>query len=374
MKPSNRRFATAALVIVISGIQSLASSANADDDLGHLDKIVASWQTRQNTVRTLRAEWVEVMYNAADGSDQKPVGQVEDQKPVGQVVILTVGSSGESRLEMRPPVNPTEREGDTPDRSWTAISSFNGSRNFQFTSPVGSEDWPRGIIWSDEKDDEIHNCAIRPWLLHFRPFHSPVPNLSKERLQVVTRDSVVNGRTCTVLETIPSVASGLVEVYWVDIERRSSIVRFIEKFQDKATVEINIEHQEEPDIGWIPSAWNAAFVNGQFSIRSRLLKREINPDLSKADFELTFPAGTIVFDRDLGYRELRLENGKTRIITREESAGGFKYNDLFTTESGELAPTFQRRSSVRVVVLIVGNLVVILGVALFLFFRQKRQQ
>lgn len=285
----------------------------------HLKEMMAAWKKRQNQVRTLRAKWTETIANEGEGLEQ-------------QVISLLMGDTQQMRLETRPPAQQNENEALLPGRKTPMISAFNGSKNFQFTGPLGPDDWPRGIVWSEKKYDEIHNSQIRPWLLHFRPFSTAVPNLSADRLKVVRLDSLAGGRKCTMVETLPQKDFPLTGIYWVDPKRNFSIVRYVEKIRGIPAFELNIEYQPDPIVGWVPSAWNAALANERFATLDRILRYEINPKFTEADFKIEFPEGTIVFDRDLGYRYLLLSNGKKRKITPEESVNGFQYKELITTK------------------------------------------
>lgn len=283
----------------------------------HLKEILTAWEKRQKQARTLRARWTETITDEGEGLKQ-------------QVISLLMGDTNQMRLVTQPPVLQNENEALFPGRKATMISAFDGSKNFQFTDSPDPDDWARGIVWSEKKYDEIHNIQLRPWLLHFRPLSSPVTNLSENRLKIVRLDSMAGGRKCTMLEALPQRRLPLTRIYWVDPNQNFSIVRYVEKFQGRPTLELNIEFKFDAKTGWIPSTWNAALAKEQFAIRDRLLRFQINPQVSEADFRIDFPEGTIVFDRDLGYRYLCLPNGKKRKITPEESVNGFRYKDLLT--------------------------------------------
>lgn len=132
-----------AIVLVLVCLANEALSGEAQHDESQqidLDRIVSVWRRRQDAVRSFRAEWKETMTIAADRDGP---GQAR------QVGTRTHGPSGETRLEVRAPFSAPEREAGTPDRKITAISSWNGLRNFQFTTAESSDDWPRGIVWTD---------------------------------------------------------------------------------------------------------------------------------------------------------------------------------------------------------------------------------
>lgn len=318
-----------------------------------VDEIVVRWQGRSDRVQTLRAVWSEVTTQSEKDSDGSSL-------PL--FTRLTLGQSGETLLEGLDGLEGENR---------ILASSFNGGKNFNFTRADGDQDWPRGIVWSDRHNDEIHNIQMRPWLLHYRPFSIPVPALSPDGMRVRAEDVVLNGHRCAVVEMQYDV-SPLGGMYWLDLDRAFLVLRYNETVNNKTTMELNIDYREEPEIGWVPSTWNAAFTNGSYSVSGKLHSFEANPKISRTDFDLEFPKGTVVFDRDAGIRSLILENGSQRIITPEESASGFTYEELKATKSGELArrpPAFPATGWRAIFMLI--NLAAILAVILY-WIRTKK--
>ncbi len=358
MFPLRHDLALTSFAAIFAILFLFAPVASCDEE-DNIKRMVASWKQRQTAVRSLLAEWGEINASGAISENEQP----------RQKMIFTLGDSGKARLERHPSV----MKAGVRSRSGVAISSYDGHRNYQYTSAVGPEDWPRGIVWSDEKYDEIHSLQIHPWLLHFRPFQTPTPDLSSEKLHVVDSGVLVNGHSCLVVERSDLTVS-TTGLYWVDEERGFSILRYVEKSREKATLELNIDYKKDPQIGWIPSTWDAAFVNGNFSVRGRLVRYELNIDVPDSVFVIDFPEGTIVFDRDLGYNALWLPDGKKRIITPEESASGFKYQDLFKTGPGDLATTFRKpkEESDWVVSLVILNLSAIALLAVLFVIRRRK--
>lgn len=280
-------------------------------------------------MKTLQASWQETVFQAAD-PDADESAHAKSQK-----LSFTLGPNGETSLVTAP--LPTAA--DNIKGQVTEISSFNGQRHFHFTSLVkheGDEGWPVGVVWDTKVSDDAQAAQILPWLLHLRPFGKPVPGLTRDNLQIVATDIDFNGRRCIVLERRDETPQ--IGVFYVDPQRDYAIVGYHSQTGDRLTLTLTITPKFDRQIGWRPAQWDCEFANGRFKVSGVLLQCKVNVDLPPETFTVDFPRGTLLFDRDEGARSLILGEGKRRIITPEESAGGFRYQDLFTTQPGELAP------------------------------------
>jgi hypothetical protein len=285
-------FGTLICIVAVGG----RAIADEKHDQRLLDRVVAEWRARAELAKSVSVTWTESVASAAGGTKDKP------EKTF---LWLDFGAGALARFESR---KGDERSpgGAEPGQ---IFSSFNGRRNFQFTSADNAKDWPRGIVWDATFHDEQHALQLRPWLLHFRPFAKPAPDLDKLKLDVASTTEEIEGRPCVQLEWWDNERpySGR---YWVDVERGCSIVRYIEVFQGKPVAHLNIRHQKHAKLGWVPAKWDAAFTNGQFAVNGELLSITLNPELSDSSFELEYPEGTVLFDRDMGRRHRMLSDGR----------------------------------------------------------------
>ncbi|MFG0335939.1 MAG: hypothetical protein ACF8TS_21485 [Maioricimonas sp. JB049] len=299
-----------------------ATSASAADDAGPLDGLLSTMRARQEQARTFIAEWTEVP-------------AAEDGNQGGRTIRLTIGTNGRFLLESSP-------NGETVVGQPGAMkSSFDGQRNRQFTAAVGEDDWPRGIMWDDTQYDELSGAQVRVWLLHLRPFLQPRPDLGNEQLRIVQQDVAVDGPRCMIVD-LPAPDDGpYVERYWIDINR-ACIVRAEHRSVegDRLLSGLTVRYRQDDRLGWLPESWESRFGDGSHTLRGRLVRHELNPELPDDTFAFNFPIGTVVFDRDRGLRHLVLADGTPRDVTPEESASGFDYSALQETSPGELAPRF----------------------------------
>lgn len=270
--------------------------AGEPDEDALLNRIVGEWRTRTERAKTVSVTWKESVASA-DGRTKR--------EPETRYLWLELGPGSEVRFENR---KVGERTPPGEERG-QVFSSFNGRRNFQFTSADNAKDWPRGIVWDATVYDDQPSMQLRTWLLHFRPFAKPAPDLDRTKLEVASTKEVIEGRDCVLLQwwdqDVPF--SGR---YWVDVERGCSIVRYAEVFRGRATAHMNIRHEERDKLGWIPVKWDAAFANGRMAITGELISVTLNPELQDSWFELAYPEGTVLFDRDTGRRHRMLSDGR----------------------------------------------------------------
>ncbi|KAA5546927.1 hypothetical protein FYK55_00435 [Roseiconus nitratireducens] len=290
--------------------------ATCQDDRDTISQIAKVWKKRSDAVRTIRVAWVET--SSRDRSKTASVGRV----------VWTLGQGGKSRLERigRDSTGSKTVSGKT-------ISSFDGHKNYSFTSESLGGDWPRGIVWTDKHNDHIHNIQIRPWLIHLRPFGEPVPGITTEGLRLREGNANEDDREHLIVRTLAGPGE-VVGEYWLDPERDYVVEKYVELANGRATMTLKIEYEKDTTIGWIPHSWKGSFENGSFSISGRTERYELNPEIADSDFDIDFKEGTMVFLRDDGVRALYGPNGRRRIITPEESAAGFSYEELLSELTG----------------------------------------
>lgn len=345
-----------------------------------LENIAKVWQEREARFRTVRCEWVESIVatpNALTRNNIPSTDNSESLLPERGIDILWLGAGPSMRHEFRPPSGSESDQGSFTVRKGSYTSTYNGVRNKQYTTSTGADSWPSGIVWGDTKYDDISNYHFRALLLTYRPMHPVVPNLDLSRFRVVATDAQVAGRACLVVESIPASAGGMTNTYWIDTARDCHILQHVEKFRGQPTAQLTISYKEDVKHGWVPDTWDALFLTNSsrpsMSTQARVLKCEFNEALSPTVFDLEFPVGTLVFDRDLNQRSLIREDGTLRLITPEESAKGFKYADLFTTEPGELArPQSPGVPSMKRIAFIAVNLLIII-IVVILLWRSRRK-
>lgn len=314
-----------------------------------LEQIIDAWEARTMSAPCVIAAWEE--------SSRGP----GDERASGLLVRLTLGVSGETKIEVM------NRE--APD-VWLSVASFDGSRNYSYTKELNAEDWPRGIVGSSDGSDEINNIQLRPWLLQFKPFAAPIPALLEKNLKLISEEIRERGERCAVVES-RSDHSPIIERYWVAYEKDFSVIKFTETHNDITTVEMNVTVARQSD-HWVPTKWDAAFSNGKYSFSANLVSVEVRADIPNSEFKIEFPGGTLAFDRDASVRALIREDGTKRIITDEESRRGFTHEELKSSDSGELSSLEEKNENLFRWILgavVFGGLASLLAIV---FFFQKR--
>lgn len=315
-----RKTFQAVLLIAVFTAVMFGQVAFCQDDRDLRSQIIDTWKERTAAVGSVRVAWVETSKGrSGDRTARSSVSRL----------VLTLGQNGKTRLER---IGRDSTEGN--DATGRSISSFDGRKNFNFTSASWNGDWPRGIVWADKNNDEIHNIQLRPWLIHCRPFGVPVPGVTADGITFRNGDAT-EARNGNVVVRMQAASSPVVGDYWLDAGRDFVVVKYAESANGRATVTLEIDYKADEDIGWIPRSWKARFENGAFSLSGNVDTFELNPEVPDSDFRIDYPEGTMVFFRDEGYRALLGPNGRRRIITPEESASGFAYEELLSELSAD---------------------------------------
>ncbi len=154
----------------------------------------------------------------------------------------------------------------------------------------------------------------------------------------------VEGRKC-ILAKAKSLTPRLEEHYWIDPSRDYSIVRYTAETEDKTRFQLECTHKLDSKGVWIPAKWVVTRLAPNGSILSlatnELKDCRFDVAVSAEDFDIQFPAGTVVTDgttrpargRSLTSHYLVMPDGSKRVMTPEEHAA--TYEQLLATPSGQ---------------------------------------
>jgi hypothetical protein len=163
--------------------------------------------------------------------------------------------------------------------------------------------------------ENLGPLELRPLPLCFRPFE-PVLQWSAERTRIVTQGRPTDG--LVELERRDE-KDRVVERCWADRSRNDVIVAAEIWNTRGKIVAFAVDYQRDKTIGWVPSHWSVD-MTGTHGKRDQLTectvtKYAINELVTPDKFLLTFPAGTLVYDRSL--REFFVQkDGSMRFVPR----------------------------------------------------------
>ncbi len=293
-----------AIAILVVGF--VIHGANAAGQEVSVDDLLEMWSQRQLATKSAEFHWVEKVES--------------DGERVAYDCTLRLGSDSLIRSDRIP-----SEKRLAPDESLTrpglAISCFDGDRNRYYTSAIGPGDHPRGIEFDAEHYDEIVNYHLRAILIAYRPLYILPAAYSPKDSRIVRSDAklaiveqaVLDGVTCLVIGSQTDDNALVRERYWIDTARQGLVLKHIELVGDRQTAEMAIKYKKDPSNGWVPLIWRAKFMNT--TVEGRVTKHKINQRIDPEIFEIDYPKGTVVFDRDLSIQDRVQADGSRSRVT-----------------------------------------------------------
>lgn len=312
----NDRGAMNQAVLVLSALFVFAGFYELRGDESSIEDVLRMWSHRETETETARLHWVETVsrrgWNPQTRRPDEPVVEEVD-------CVLWLGEGSNVRYESMALRDPVERD-DSLVRAGLRVSTFDGERNRYYTAANGPDDHPRGQVFKGKTYDEIMNYHLHAVLLCYRPSLVVAKQWTASAdsgvvehaatLRIAERNAVLAGRPCVILEsTADDAPISLVNRYWVDVERGGLILQHVSGRPGEAATRLTIEYQQNDD-GWAPAAWDAQFLSGTLSASGSLVDVTLNEPIPAEMFQIAFPAGTVVFDRDRE-KQFRVDAGET---------------------------------------------------------------
>ena len=155
----------------------------------------------------------------------------------------------------------------------------------------------------------------------------------------------VEGRRCVELKETPQAEyPGHWRTYWLDVDRDYVIVKhesrcrhFREKGWGGAGTRVMVSYRNDAVHGWVPSGWKSMWLNQEtgaiYNVQeAEVTKCEFNAKIPSALFELPFPPGTYVKDRENHQVWIALPEGRKRIVTPAELKAQVPYEKLLKSK------------------------------------------
>lgn len=349
---------------------AFATSGLAQTDV-RIEDVLKAWQERQERTKSLRVAWTED-FTETKGSLTKLLGAQAGKGHVPPADVRFQNSAelvleeGKIRFRYRCKVWCESKQVYVDD---DALHVFDGKSGKKLTTG-GTISYPFGIITTEKKSGDRTVPVLRPILVTYRPTH---PDLSpyKGLPYVVTGSrAVVQNRICSEME-VRNRPGANIDRLWVDPGRGYTVTRVTNSENEKLTLKIDIQYRQDEVNGWVPQSWEIAsyLSDGSLhrSIRARVTAIEINPTVSKRDFDIEWPVGTYVSNENTGEDFIQKERGDIREVAKSERA--LPYETLASTPG----PGPRRLLSWRV--LLGAALLVAFGVLLaFGIWRQRRSR
>lgn len=364
---------TRASGLVLFSVFAVGGVLNGGGPRVSMDDVQQAWRSRQERVRTARFDWKETCFISAGSRKPKrsaakivllPAKDIEFERTV------KVSFSGDMMRYSREGAVWEDSLGELINRTY--ISTFDGETSRRFYSDddtVPRRFVPVGFDNAVARNLESNYYMMAPVLLSFRGCIPDMGGREFEAFHVSPKTAQADGSQCLILAREDDKIH-LSEEFWVDA-RRDFVIVLIERTLPGKVTSLQVTYQDDKTHGWVPSTWKwiaTAPQSGRIFEQAvaTVTQYEINTEIPRAEFGLTFPAGTIVRDRRRNEDYVQRDGNEKRRITQGEIARGATYDELLRTESGMARYSPSRH------VLIWGGLVgIILAVILALAFRHS---
>jgi hypothetical protein len=281
--PSNRRtrirIASITALVFHTAIAFAQEGGSARMQLGERDRskpvptkseTIAAWQKRQGTINTFRFAWTEQQTHPRGWLSNPRYPERERSAIPGilidrsYVVAKTLAVSGNKmrysfdldRKEEPDGVDVIAAQGGNRGlgvrRHYSYVSVFDGQTGaVRLNSFL---DHPPGTVLQATANVDAQNLDARPILMAFRPLDAAMGHRLIDRAITNLSRTFYKGKSTFLLEERHD-PSGWKTILWIEPERDFLVTRYMVAFEQKETVDIDIDYVHDARWGWIPSGW-----------------------------------------------------------------------------------------------------------------------
>jgi hypothetical protein len=193
------------------------------------------------------------------------------------------------------------------------------------------------------RDMTTRQLEVLPILLCYRPFACVLDHTGLSRYSLSAIVATDAQGECLVLTR--ALQGGVKHTLWIDPKDEYLPVRWQMAMQGHTGVQLRLLYAREGAERSVPSGWERtiyaqpaegeAIGTVQDESRAHVTAYAFNKAIPASDFDVDLAAGTWVTDERSGEDYILREGGRKRIITREELAAGYSYEQYAATESGK---------------------------------------
>lgn len=342
------------LIVLASTFVGVPQQPGGED----MASITAAWKVRGEEIRSFRVEW--------EDDEFQPKGAMTSLKsepimPPKDTVFHLRGSlavAGEKIADSH------------TDYVW---SSFTGqcdpsTNRSVFRDRVGKalvrrdgEEYPTGTL--NDAPKNTTNLHFLPFFMAFRPALRFAGVYDPETAYI--RSSYLrDGERVVVVRT--SDHGGYAEDVHLIPSDKFKIIKYESFSRGRQILKMNIQYHPNSEYHWQPSSWTTSWWSPQgklmWSCSVRVTRCEINIPINEEEFELDFPAGTLVTDIPKQTMFLALDRDRTRPISRDDFAKGLAIRAMLEEDrAASSGRSFALRTTVMLAVAF-GTLAVVFAV------------
>jgi hypothetical protein len=206
--------------------------------------------------------------------------------------------------------------------------------------PMETRALPRGI------SDELQDLSVMAAILALYPLH-PSLAVPVEDYGIAAQPVIADGKPCAVLLKPRQDETGYRTTIWVDTMRDFCIRRLI-SHDGRQGYQIDIEYQQDKQLGWVPSEWTACSFDEKHGARLDavhcLVTRSSPRDaLTNDESTVRFDSGTWIIDEASNEQYILREDGTMREILPREFDWLPTHSELNATGPAEVGMLVERK-------------------------------
>lgn len=311
------KYASSVVALLVVGMAAGSSPAGPDEPL------VAAARSRMERTRTVRIEFRLEQFDAkgtankllGPGSRVKGTVPPEDTKFESANMLLLDGDR--TRLEYNHPF--WNLSDGALARKPRVVVSKDGVKQTLYPEGMAQAGLKQGSIEKNVRISELASWPLMGLSINLRGMD---PNLSPVLLSDFKPTGVVatvGGRKCA--EYAAAITANLRFVLWADPQADYLIKRVRSLRGGIVDQQVDVEFQQDPKLGWLPKTWTsnqygrAGETLGFTAGAVTSIRADVQP--SSNDFEVSFPAGTMVADGRIGKEFVVLPDGGMQQVLRD---------------------------------------------------------
>jgi hypothetical protein len=339
---------------------SLATAQN-DNNISTVSE-QAFWHAireREDSVRSFEWRWVQQNQDMASTSDKgPPAGHISpaNAKLASQRSELTnwerkwrIVVDGD-KVRMEDVGDPGPYCG-VPINEHSLTRVFDGNCTRTYSPPSGQQ-YPIGTIEADSRTGFFEHVSTHAIVLCYR-FHAWLSWRKSRKMNdgpMIFGTERLDGKECVVLGWRSGVQASVQTKVWFDPARNFVPIREQTKLRQNI-VQFDIEYTRDGTHNFVPTTYTCSTWGAPMKLLSseqmKVTDWAINPSVEAKTFDLVFPAGTYVFDRNHKIEYILRENGSQRQVSDQEWNRGATYESLLNSEPSDNLDVGSRWSKTR---------------------------
>ncbi len=175
--------------------------------------------------------------------------------------------------------------------------------------------------------------------------------------------AVREGRPCTVVRGFNKSAEIAYQEYWVDVDRDSSVVRFLIGSKGRPAWDMDVQYEKSKS-GWLPKSWTITVFEEKSRVnqleRFRVKRIEVNQPMNETEFQFPVQPGILLRKTDMG----EVDNGIPVPVIKDSHFYRADENGDLTEVVIDNGTERRKISAWWLISLVIASAVVVLGVVL----------